>query len=72
MAVRVWQVYSPPGQATSEQDLGIAHHHLPNEIGSSLSGHYTEDGFDAYVLDKLLCLPTQAAAGKALSAASKR
>lgn len=30
---------------------GIARQHLPNEVGSSLSGYYTEDGFDAYVLD---------------------
>jgi proteasome lid subunit RPN8/RPN11 len=29
----------------------IAHEHLPNEVGSSLAGYYTEDGFDAFVLD---------------------
>lgn len=29
----------------------IAHEHLPDEVGSCLSGYYTEDGFDAYVLD---------------------
>ncbi len=29
----------------------IARHHLPNEVGSSLVGHYTEDAFDAFVLD---------------------
>lgn len=29
----------------------IARQHLPNEVGSSLSGYYTEDGFDAFVLD---------------------
>ena len=29
----------------------VAHEHLPNEVGSSLSGYYTEDGFDAFVLD---------------------
>ncbi len=29
----------------------IARQHLPNEVGSSLSGYYTEDGFDAYVVD---------------------
>lgn len=28
----------------------ITRQHLPNEVGSSLSGYYTEDGFDAYVL----------------------
>lgn len=28
----------------------IARQHLPNEVGSSLAGHYTDDGFDAYVL----------------------
>jgi proteasome lid subunit RPN8/RPN11 len=29
----------------------IAYEHLPNEVGSSLSGFYTEDGFDAFVVD---------------------
>lgn len=29
----------------------IARENLPNEVGSSLSGYYTEDGFDAFVVD---------------------
>lgn len=29
----------------------ISRQHTPNEVGSSLSGYYTEDGFDAFVLD---------------------
>lgn len=29
----------------------IACENLPNEVGSSLSGYYTEDGFDAFVVD---------------------
>lgn len=34
-----------------EKIAKTAQAHFPNEVGSSLSGHYTEDGFDAFVLD---------------------